>query len=325
MATVLVRGTGSIGSRHLRVLSGLGVSEVLAWPVRPGRVAGPELGRARVVDGLVPGCDLVVVATDTARHVDDALEALDADAAVVLLEKPVAPTAADAERLLAHPRADRVRVCAPLRFHEGLGRARAAVRDLGGPLAARVVCQSWLPAWRPTRDYRESYSARPAEGGVLRDLVHELDYAAWILGAPVGVDARLAGGPDAPSPVLGIPVDEAADLLWRTAAGHTVSVRLDYVTRPSRRGFTVTGPEGALEWDALAATLTLTDRDGAARQEQHPADLEVDTVLARQAAEALALADGGAAPVLATLAEGIAAVRVADAARAADARHREVS
>ncbi len=39
------------------------------------------------------------------------------------------------------------------------------------------AAQSWLPDWRPDRDYRESYSARLDEGGVLRDLVHEIDYA----------------------------------------------------------------------------------------------------------------------------------------------------
>ena len=52
------------------------------------------------------------------------------------------------------------------------------------PLSAHVSCQSWLPDWRPGRDYRESYSARADEGGALRDLVPELDYATALLGRP---------------------------------------------------------------------------------------------------------------------------------------------
>jgi predicted dehydrogenase len=106
--TVVVRGLGSIGLRHATVLRELG-ADVHGWPVRPregdldgmtllGDVEGAELS-ARA--------DLVVIATDTARHVDDTLAALDAGAARVLLEKPVASTAEDAARLGRHPEAAR--------------------------------------------------------------------------------------------------------------------------------------------------------------------------------------------------------------------------
>lgn len=258
---------------------------------------------------------MVVVATDTSRHVPDTLEALDAGARLVLVEKPVAPTADDATRLAQHPLGSRVRVCAPLRFHHGLEALRRALPSLGCPLAARVESQSWLPDWRPDRDFRESYSARPTEGGVLRDLVHEIDYAAWVLGRPVEIQGLVAGSQARRSPVLGLPVDESADLQWSTAAGHTVSLRLDYVTRPTRRRITLTGAQGSLEWDVLCATLTRTSVEGATWVERFEDDLDRDVVMARQARAALRLLDGPAASVLPTLDEGIEAVTVGDIAR----------
>ena len=101
---VVIRGMGSIGRRHARVLRAMGY-DVRGWPVRPrdGDVDDIPLLSDRDALAAAAVADLVVVSTDTARHVDDARRVLDAGARRVLVEKPVAPSAADAARLLAHP------------------------------------------------------------------------------------------------------------------------------------------------------------------------------------------------------------------------------
>lgn len=306
---VVVRGTGSIGRRHAAVFRALG-ADVTAWPVRS---ADDAEGRAATAVA-----DLAVIATDTARHVADAVQALELGAHRVLVEKPLAPTAADAMNLRDHPLAERVYVAAPLRAHECFAVVRRILVDLGSPLASYVYCQSWLPDWRPDRDFRQSYSARADEGGVLRDLIHEVDYAAILFGPPDAVSAALTW--DGP---LDIQSEQAASVLWSTATA-SVTVRLDYVTRPGRRGLVVTGPDGSIEWDVAASSVRFTRADGHQLEELCQADLDRDLVMARQARAALELApDAGleillAAGAPATLEQAMQAVQICDDARAAD-------
>jgi predicted dehydrogenase len=324
---VVVRGSGSIGQRHARVFRQEG-ADVSLWPVRdrnPAPDAVDEATGAHLLGDAAGPESLrdafVVVATDTARHVADAIEALDAGAEKVLVEKPVAPTADDARALLEHPRHTSVWVAAPLRAHEAFRHLRRLVGRLDRGGSAHVWSQSWLPDWRPDRDYRESYSARADEGGVLRDLVHEIDYATVLFGEPALLGASLAtGGP------LEMAAEQAATLLW-TAGSFDVTTRLDYITRPATRGVVVHSPDGILEWDVARATVRHTTPDGDVTEQVFEHDLDRDIVMGTQARAAMTLrltdpADERVARgAPATLAEGIAAVRLCDEARvAADAR-----
>lgn len=320
---VVVRGGGSIGQRHARVLAILG-ADVALWPVRPRPEpapkppsSGPSVTRLDDSSGpaALRSAHLVVVATDTGRHVADAIEALDAGAGRILVEKPVASTRVQAEPLAVHPRGSEVWVAAPLRAHEAFRQLITLVEEVGAPISAHVRCQSWLPDWRPDRDYRESYSARLDEGGVLRDLVHELDYAEVLLGRPTLLGVHLDhAGP------LDIEAEQAATLLWCTDTA-TVTCRLDYITRPATRGITVRGPDGVLDWDLTTATVTHLDTAGRTTTTSFPADLDRDAVMATQARTTLELtpdanpAQRHTAGAPATLAEALATLELCDRAR----------
>ncbi|GAA2152982.1 putative dehydrogenase [Humibacillus xanthopallidus] len=323
---VVVRGSGSIGQRHARVFRQVG-ADVSLWPVRDRGLnadATDDATGARLLDNTTGPAALrdafVVVATDTSRHVADALEALDAGAEMVLVEKPVAPTAAAARDLETHPRRSAVWVAAPLRAHEGFRHLRRLVGRLDRGGAAHVWSQSWLPDWRPDRDYRESYSARADEGGVLRDLVHEIDYATVLFGSPALLGASLAtGGP------LEIESEQAATLLW--AGGlFDVTARLDYTTRPTTRGVVITSPDGTLEWDVARATVRHTTAAGDITEQVFEHDLDRDIVMGTQARAALELRPTSpldervARGAPATLSDGIDAVRLCDEARGVGTR-----
>jgi predicted dehydrogenase len=320
--TVAVRGTGSIGLRHLRVLHALG-ARVAAMPVRSTRSRATDLEGFLVAESWEAAWRTLgsptrwgaIIATDTSRHLDDAREALRAGA-TVLVEKPLAPTAAGLAALERDARnADRrVYVACNLRFSTGLRWVRDHLTTLGRPYAARIECQSYLPSWRPGTDYRQGYAARVNEGGVMRDLVHEIDYAVWLFGRPTDVTATLGNTGE-----LNIETEETADLLWTTPGGTVVSVRLDYLSRVPRRRLYVTAEGGTLEWDAISQQVTV-QRAGTT-QEVVNVSQERDAMMADQARAFLRAAGGSDSEgALATLEEGAFAVALMDAARSASER-----
>jgi len=310
---VAVIGTGSIGMVHLRAIrDGLGL-KALAVPVRPERRAAliaegfPVASDVR--DAAGAGARLCVIATETARHAVDALAALDAGCDV-LLEKPLARDAGDAQPVCAAAVAKgrRVAVGCCLRFASGLGLFRDRLPDIGSVHSVRIECQSYLPEWRPGRPYQASYSARPEEGGVLRDVIHEIDYAGWLFGWPSRVYARVRN-----LGRLGIGAEEAADLTWETGGGAVVSLALDYLSRPRRRRLWAGGEWGALEWNAVAGTVALTLAAGTPSI-THVTDTPEGMVLAQD--RAFVAACLGADDVrLASCREGLRALAVCDAAR----------
>lgn len=310
---IAVRGTGSIGEAHLRVLSQAASVRPVAVPVRRTRLA--ELAAAGfdvaadLQDAVRQGATAAVIATDSGRHLADALEAM-ACGLDLLVEKPLAVDAEGARRLCA--RADalgrRVFVGCTLRFSESLQRFHTLLPPVGLVQEVRIECQSYLPEWRPARPYRDSYSARAGEGGVLRDLIHEIDYAGWLFGWPASVQGRLRN-----LGRLGIEAEEIAELTWETPSGCLVSVCLDYLSRPSRRRMRAYGEEGTLEWDGVANVVAIEWPGGPADVMRSPQTRE--QMLLAQDAEFLQACAGGADGRLATGEDGVRALAVCDAAR----------
>ena len=101
---VAVIGVGHLGQHHARLLAAMeGVELVGVVDTRPGRAAEvaakhgtrPFSALADVLDGV----DAVCVAVPTESHLDVALPCIERGIAV-LVEKPMAPTVADADRLI---------------------------------------------------------------------------------------------------------------------------------------------------------------------------------------------------------------------------------
>ena len=319
---VAVIGTGSVGLRHVALLQQTQGVEPIAVSVRAaavGRDAG-VLAASSLMEAAEIGATLCVVATDTGRHAEDAAIAAQYGFDV-LVEKPL-----DIDRLRGRWLCDQVGanggsvfVGYVLRFSESLNLFRQLCASVGSVHSVRIECQSYLPDWRPNRPYRDSYSARAAEGGVLRDLSHEIDYAGWLFGWPRTLQARLSNNGS-----LGIAAEEAADLLWEGPEGYSVSIRLDYLSRPTRRHMVATGELGTLEWDGVAGVVTLSLAGKA--PVTHRVSQTTDAMfMAEQRAfiSASGAGDGVIDPRLATGEEGLRTLAVCDAARRAGLSHRE--
>ena len=314
-----VVGTGSIGSRYLRILADMHDRGELEEPpraipirgvLRPVELASRVIVESALDTGL-PGVQLTIIATRTGRHVADAL-AFGAFTERMLIEKPVSTTVRSASELADLATRVPTAVCAPLRFMAGLQRLRGALPEVGDITSVHSRCRSWLPDWRPETDYRASYSADPDQGGVLRDLVHEIDIAVSTFGMPRTVSAQLSSDPE-----LGIPVDTTAHMAW-TYPSFMLHMDLDYVSRVPSRGVIVRGTAGSVEWDILAGTVTVETSAGSRRSES-PQDLDRDRVLAAQMLAAAAPAGTPGAYACARLGDGIRAVAITEFARASSA------
>jgi len=312
----IVIGTGSIGFRHLSVLRNGGQS-VAALPKRPERGAQlQQLGftvAGSLDEAASQGVRRAIIATDTRLHEVDTLDTLRCGMDA-LVEKPLTSTLAEARRIQVAAQAGRGRVFVgcTLRFSESLRKFRSWLPRLGALHAVRIECQSYLPDWRPDRPYRESYSARAEEGGVLRDVIHEIDYAGWLFGWPHRLQATLRN-----LGRLEIGAEEIADLFWVTSAGVSVSLCLDYISRPPCRRMTARGEHGTLEWDAMRSRVGLTTT--AESDEFVSAQTRDEMVLAQD----LAFLAAGDDPHLATLEDAVRAVAICEAARGASESRRE--
>ncbi|OZI68284.1 Gfo/Idh/MocA family protein [Bordetella genomosp. 1] len=260
---VLLIGSGSIGRRHVASLKLL-VPD-LEWVLlrHDGRedTFSADLG-ARVHPTLSAALaerpDLAVVATPSSLHID-VLPPLLAAGIALYIEKPVVTDAVQLEQLkralAAAPGAGPTLVGCNLRFLPALTRMQALLTSgaLGRLVRADFQAGQWLPDWRPATDYRQGYSAsRELGGGVMLDLIHEIDAARWMLGDIDGIKA-LAGHVS----TLEIMTEDVAVMLLRARSGALASVSVDYVSRKPIRRYHVVGELGSVTCDLIGKRLVL--------------------------------------------------------------------
>lgn len=338
---VLVVGTGSIGRRHIANLLALG-AHVLAYSYRAAAPAGsafaaapagsalaaaplPE-GAEQVTDlaAALQRVDAVVVANRTDQHIPVALQAARAGRAL-FVEKPLSADLHGVQQLLdeVSGRALIVEAGYMLRLHHNLQWLRAALAEglIGEVFCARAAVGQWLPDWRPGTDHRQGYGARRATGGgVIFDLVHELDLIHWLLGPVHDVSAMTRT-----VPALEIETEAVAQIGLRLASGVIAQVHLDYVRPGYGRHFELVGRQGVLAWDYTAGTVSL-ERPGAPAQTVHrvPEGFQRNDMFRGHMAHFLARVQGQDLQAASPLSDGVAVLRMALAAHLSSRERRAV-
>jgi predicted dehydrogenase len=250
MPRVLIAGAGSIGRRHLQNLRQLGVHDIHLYRThsRPLNEA-PELPVfTDLKQALECKPQAVIVSNPTAFHIEIALAAARAGCHL-FIEKPLAHSWDGIEELLSI--VDEKRLVAmvgfDLRFDPGLCRIKALLEQeqIGPLIAIHAQVGQYLPDWRTGQDYRDGMSARRASGGgVILDLIHELDYTSWLFG-PIAQVACFANKLSN----LEIETEDTASILLKFRNGAIGTVNLDYVQRVPSRTCRVIGELGTILWD----------------------------------------------------------------------------
>ena len=238
--SALVIGYGSIGRRHagiLREMDEIGDVTVLSsqsnLPFRTIR----NIDEVGTIDP-----DYIVIASNTALHYKHLVYLENKFSnKTILVEKPLFERAYEFT-----PVNNTVWVAYVLRAHPILQliKKTAGTKNIW---SIHAFCGSYLPDWRPGRDYKETSSAKvESGGGVMLDLSHELDYVQWIAGR-IEIDYVCSERVS----TLEIETDDLLMLNGHTENGTKVQINLNYFTRNPKREILIDGEDISIQADLI--------------------------------------------------------------------------
>jgi predicted dehydrogenase len=259
--SVLIVGCGSIGERHARNLSRLGIEFELydSDPKRMGEVSSeydvPQY--EQLSDALTGDTNLAFVCTPHDTHIPIAQEALNQNYDL-FVEKPLSNTQDDAFELISRVRDSDVvhMIGCNYRFHPAIATVKSQLDDgnIGQIYSANISLGSYLPDWHPWEDHRQMYSAKPGVGGVLLDNIHAINFANWFFDgarstmAYIGYDSNLE-----------IPTADRANLIIEYNDGILCSITVDYLNRQPLFSGHITGELGTIRWGPSHKSVQVFD------------------------------------------------------------------
>lgn len=307
-------GIGMMGRNHARVLSsieGLTLTMVADPAGDKHNIAGSAVVVSSVAEMIAAGIDMAVVATPTMYHLEAGLE-LAAAGVHTMIEKPLATNAEESLQLV-----DAFEAAGLVNAVGHIERCNPALIALRARLENGDLGEIYQVATRR----QGPFPYRIADVGVVKDLAtHDIDLTAWVIQSPY---ARVSAFTAYKSG------REHEDLISITAQmqdGTVASHLVNWLSPLKERCTVVTGERGAFvadtlhgdltfhengivctEWDQVASFRGVTEGNSTRFAIPKPEPLRVehesfrDAVLGRSAA-------------IVTMREGLATVRVADAA-----------
>ncbi len=230
---VLIIGLGSIAKKHIDALRKIDQNvEIFAY--RSNVLASKEQFVENVFsfDFLITTqVDFIIISTPTYLHNDNISDLLDYNIPL-FIEKPLSDSLEVEDMVIkAKEKKCLTYVACNLRFLESLKFVKENLLNLETEInEVNVYCGSYLPEWRPSQDFRESYSSDPKRGGgVHLDLIHELDYVYWLFGNPESVKSDLRS-----KSTLNISSVDYANYLLEYSR-FAISIVLNYYRRTPKR------------------------------------------------------------------------------------------
>ncbi len=193
---IAIIGLGSIGKRHLtnidKVLKNRGINYSVDLIRRKSSTIVEHELSSLVTNfytdyHIVPDDYDVLFITNPTRLHYQTIKQYSQKAKHFFIEKPVFDKCEDISGFNFKDESIQYVAC-PLRYTAVIQYIKNNM-DLSSIYSVRAISSSYLPDWRPSIDYRKSYSARLSQGGgVSIDLIHEWDYLLYLFGKPSSVE-----------------------------------------------------------------------------------------------------------------------------------------
>ena len=256
-------GFGSIATKHIKVLSSLRPSA--SFHVLSSRNLSETPCKADVTfhttfaSLLQNKPNMIVIASAASQHLIYFQNAV-TTGLPILVEKPIAHTKSDAEKMKKIAQMAKVRpvVGYNMRFSEAFRVVNKIIknRELGKIFSVYTVVGQNLETWRPGRNLNTTVSSSKEKGGgVLRELSHEIDYLSTLFGDITDVVGMLDR-----RKFSDFNVEDTALLLLRCRKNDDtipISLNMDFTRHDNARYCHIVGDGGTLRWDAISGKVSI--------------------------------------------------------------------
>ena len=256
---ILVVGLGSIGTRHVSNLINIGCN--LGIYSYQNRIISSEKGityEPNLSNDVLKKYDAIVIANSTEKHLVVASMCVEENKPFYI-EKPLSNNFEGIDSINRKIIKEKLhtKVGYMMRAHPNLLFIKDFIKKNQRKIyhVTSTVGQ-WLPDWRPNTDYRKCYSAfSEYGGGVIYELIHELDTSYWLFGE---ID-ELFCFKDKVSD-LEVNTEDFAQIIMKTKAGFTIDVKLDYLKSVYKRDIEIIMDGMLIFWNFVEGTVTLIDK-----------------------------------------------------------------
>lgn len=254
MRKILIIGFGSIGQKHLKVISNDEEYYEIAI-LSSQNINSNNFQVFHVIDDALRfNPDIVIICSPSPTHLSY-IELFKSKK--ILVEKPLSIGTPN-EHLPQLSNLD-LMVGYNLRFNETLKYFINIIQQIGldDIIRINVCCYTFLPNWR-SRSYQSSVSAqKKLGGGVINELSHELNYLIWILGDIPDIKYVRFSKESS----LDIDVEDYAEMLLEYK-GINCSLILDFSSHIEKREIVVKTENLTYKWNGLDNSVSkITSKD----------------------------------------------------------------
>ena len=259
---ILICGYGSMGRKYHELIkkNWKNVGIIL---VTSQNLEKKELGKNIEVErdlksAINKNCTHAIIANPATEHVEYAIKVLE-NGINALIEKPLfTDEGENQEEILGKIKnKEKAFVGYVLRQDKIIKKIKNIIDSgkLGELIAIDAKCGSWLPDWRPNRNYKETVSAKKSQGGgVLLELSHEIDLVLYLAGS-----INVEYGWTKNTGILGIETDDIASIAGVTKKDVRVNIGIDFCSKPAKRFGEIKLSKGSISYDLIHRKVIVTE------------------------------------------------------------------